>query len=243
MPNDICAEISDLLPAYALGALEAEEAARAGAHLPECPRCRAELEALQTVLVGLAHAAPRAQPPSRLRQRLLRHARASGDRRSRLRGQRWWAAVAAAILAIAVLGAQVIRLQAQLASLADAQAEQQYLLAIISDPEARRVRLSGPEGAEAYLIAAPGAAIGALVVHRLPPPPQGQVYQVWLLDSQADRVSAALFSPDEAGAAAVIVRAPAALADFDAIGVTNEPAGGSPGPTGTRVLGASIGDG
>jgi len=61
----------DDLPAYALGALEAEEARLVGGHLAICSRCRAIVKAYYAVICLLPYAAPPQSPPARLRWRLL----------------------------------------------------------------------------------------------------------------------------------------------------------------------------
>ena len=62
---------TDDLPAFALGALEAEEARLVGGHLAICSRCRAIVKAYHAVVCLLPYAAPPQSPPARLRWRLL----------------------------------------------------------------------------------------------------------------------------------------------------------------------------
>jgi anti-sigma-K factor RskA len=78
-----------------------------------------------------------------------------------------------------------------------------------------------------------------LVVYGLPQPPAGQVYQLWLIHN-GQRDSGGLFTVDDKGYAVLLVRSLHRFSEYQAIGVTNEPAGGSPGPTGTRVLAANF---
>jgi anti-sigma factor RsiW len=49
-------EVEELLGAYALDAVDADEAAAVEAHLAECPRCRAEVDAHREVAAHLANA-------------------------------------------------------------------------------------------------------------------------------------------------------------------------------------------
>jgi anti-sigma-K factor RskA len=63
--------IRTLLPAYALGALEAGEAVLVERTLPSSPALRQELDALRAVVGELAYAAPPAEPPERVRAALL----------------------------------------------------------------------------------------------------------------------------------------------------------------------------
>ncbi len=73
------------------------------------------------------------------------------------------------------------------------------------------------------------------VVYGLPQLPAGQLYQLWLIhDGQRD--SGGLFAVDDEGYAVLLIHAPRQLGQYQGLGVTNEPASGSPAPTGTRVL-------
>ena len=61
----------ELLPAYALGALDAEETGFVEEHLPDYPDCVAELAALRDGLALLAFAAPSVAPPARAKDALF----------------------------------------------------------------------------------------------------------------------------------------------------------------------------
>ncbi len=116
----------------------------------------------------------------------------------------------------------------------------------------RRVRAAETKYAEAVTVqmiatdAAAGAAgrlvpsldgrHGTLSVQGLPGLPPGSQYQLWLV-GDSGRTSGGVFSVDGAGCGVLRVSSPAELRAYTAFGVTVEPAGGSPGPTGPRVLG------
>jgi hypothetical protein len=75
----------------------------------------------------------------------------------------------------------------------------------------------------------------SLIVNRLPPPPAGLVYEVWLQRSRAaPSPTSALVSVSTAGAADVEV--PGDLAGVGQVTVTQEPAGGSRVPTHAPVI-------
>ncbi|NWG18957.1 MAG: anti-sigma factor [Chloroflexi bacterium] len=59
------------IPAFVLGALDADEAARVAAHLAACPSCRAEAESFRTVVGMLPYAAGAAEPPARVKRQLF----------------------------------------------------------------------------------------------------------------------------------------------------------------------------
>src|SRR5690606_3327630 len=65
------ADVYELIPVYALGALEEDEAQAVEAHLRECTACRAELAVYEDVADQLALAVPGAEPPPGLREELL----------------------------------------------------------------------------------------------------------------------------------------------------------------------------
>jgi len=69
-------ELHELTAAYALDALEPDEARAYEAHLDTCPRCREELAGLAGTASALAYAAAGPQPPAELRGRILETARA-----------------------------------------------------------------------------------------------------------------------------------------------------------------------
>jgi len=91
-------------------------------------------------------------------------------------------------------------------------------------PEARGNLIIDPEGTSAYLVA-----------DGLPTLPGDKSYQLWLADGDT-RFSVGVFRGNPAGEATVFVRSPKPLGDYSGCGITIEPAGGSPGPTGEQVL-------
>jgi anti-sigma-K factor RskA len=64
-----------MLPPYALGALEAEDARSLETHLAACAECRAELDEWRDTTAALAYAAERVEPSVRLRARILESVR------------------------------------------------------------------------------------------------------------------------------------------------------------------------
>lgn len=100
----------DVLPDYALGLLQADEAAGVAAHVAECELCRAELSLLQQVRAGITISTPRVNvaaivralpmPPGRLVVPRGLAARAWGTSR------RWQLAAASVVL---LLGGEMWR--------------------------------------------------------------------------------------------------------------------------------------
>ena len=101
---------------------------------------------------------------------------------------------------------------------------------------ARISLLAGTEAApqaSATLLQEPGVGSAFLLVNGLPTLPEGQEYQVWKITGQGP-ASAGIFSSTDSVEQLVNVST-----DFfgaDAVGVSIEPRGGSPQPTGDIVL-------
>jgi hypothetical protein len=96
---------------------------------------------------------------------------------------------------------------------------------------------SGPAG---YLYADPGGALGLMNCYWMPTLAANQTYQVWLVRADGVRESGGTFAVDDRGNASVVIRAPANFNSYTSVGVTAEPAPGSPGPTTPRVVWADL---
>ncbi|HUE75412.1 MAG TPA: anti-sigma factor [Chloroflexota bacterium] len=81
--------------------------------------------------------------------------------------------------------------------------------------------------------------VAVLIVNRLPPLPEDRVYQVWLIRN-GERTSGGWFRVDGDGFGWLKIDAPARLSEFQGVGITPEPPGGSAEPTGSRVLGGQL---
>ena len=75
-----------------------------------------------------------------------------------------------------------------------------------------------------------------MAVSGLAPLPSGRVYALWFVGVSAPPASAATFTVDTDGRAWVVVSVPLPLEETRAILVTEEPQGGSAGPTGPALL-------
>lgn len=95
------------------------------------------------------------------------------------------------------------------------------------------------EGRYASLVWSRGATdetwIALLSAHNLPPLDPQMTYQLWLVRGD-DRVSAGLFTVNADGNAQYLFNTDQPISAFEAIGVTSEPAGGSPAPTSPPVV-------
>ena len=189
-------EITELLGAYALDAVEDEERAEVQAHLTTCARCRAEVQEHLEVASLLAHEgadAPtglwqrisgsleEAQPGLRLVPAESASAPAPGPQ---ARPRRWLAAgavAAAAAVVVAVLGVQVVQQDDRIAELETALDDplQTAFAATLADPEAEVLELSSADGALRIRGAVARDGTGYLRADGLPPLDEGRTYQLW----------------------------------------------------------------
>ena len=207
--------VHDLTAAYALDALEPEEARGYEEHLAGCERCREELASLQGTAGALAYAAPPVHPPEELRGRILAAARAERPNVVPLRPRSWTAygpyvlTTVAAVAVIAIVGLAVwnVSLHNRLDSARQA---------------LRGVPLTGATGS---VVVSGGR--GALVVSHLAPAPAGKTYQAWVIqDGRA--TSAGTFA---GGGRTIVFRLDRALPAGAVVAVTLEPSGGVDQPT------------
>ncbi len=106
----------------------------------------------------------------------------------------------------------------------------------------RLVTLTGtPEAPEAKGAFYISDSSGLLVLHRLPPLPPQQTYEFWLIPAQGDPVPAGLIAMEEEGLQTVVISLENFPPDLTAVGLSIEPAGGSPTPTGPIVLFGEVG--
>ncbi|MAG36970.1 MAG: hypothetical protein CL878_12105 [Dehalococcoidia bacterium] len=152
------------------------------------------------------------------------------------------AAFALAVLSLVVaLGTAgwAISLQRQLSAQTAAQQTTQDTLAVMYSPGMVYRKLLGDEQgaptAKGRFYMVPTDRTAVFVVEGLPAPQPGRIYQLWLI-RDGERASGGLFAVDELGRARFLVQAPLALGTYETIGVTDEPMGGSLGPTGQRRL-------
>lgn len=231
--------------ALALDALDDDERAAALAHLAACADCRTRYAAAREVAALLARAVPPAAPPPGLGARIVAQALATPAAPSRRIAWPW---LAAAAVLVAVLGWNLglqmqLRAQAeQTAALAARLAAQEAAWQLLAQGTPVARPLVGTEiapRAQGALYLDPRGTTALLIVRDLPPPPPGKVYQLWLIHD-GQRASGGLFTVDERGVAVLLVQAPQPLRTYQAVGVTAEPPGGSPGPTGPRVIGGPL---
>jgi len=227
------------LPAMAVGALDADEAAALQVHLrtcETCPRELAEYEAASEVMLLVPPKAPRTALREMLRNRVAPSTRTPALRRWSL-GPVFMGAALAALLLLNVLSfVQVRALQGQTTALSRSLANSQTVLALVAAPRTHAVTGVGDQ-ASGSLVMNPDSHAAVLILSNLPDLESGKTFQIWLIEKDGGRVSAGLFR--SAGGQAVTLAELSNTTDlygYAGVGVTIEPDGGSSGPTSPPVF-------
>jgi anti-sigma-K factor RskA len=242
-----------LTGAYALDALDEVERRQFQAHLARCPDCAREVDELRATAARLGVAAAE-QPPESLRLRVMAQVastrqeplpatRAAPSRARHATGHAGWplrltaAAAALAAAAAVVLGVVSVRTAQQRdgvqAQLAQMQADYAPVAQLASAPDARGGSGAGVHGGTAFVLASHQLNRAVLLVSGLPAPPAGGTYQAWLIGEGHSR-SVGLVPPTTPARAGPLEFG--GLAGAAKVGLTIEPAGGSPQPTTTPVV-------
>jgi anti-sigma-K factor RskA len=250
-------DIQNLSGAYAIDAVDDDERARFEAHLAKSPQTQDEVASLQAAAGELSTTTP-ADPPPSLRESVLAQissirplppltsqdsaglelvaasepsgsaAAASLDSRREERARqarpalplgRWLAGVAAAV--VLVTGGLVWHPWSSGTSQVQLTAAQQ----VLQSKDAERVQARIGQ-ATATVVRSPSLRRAVIVTADLPAAPTGRVYELWL--QQGQRMVRAGLMPAGPGST-LLLQGDAASAK--AVGITIEPAGGSPTPT------------
>jgi anti-sigma factor RsiW len=220
--------LHDLTAAYALDALDAEDARAYEEHLAHCERCRDELASFSETAGALAYAVDSPAPPPELRSRILQQAARERSNVVPLRPR--WVAPLAAVAAVAAcaaiaLGLWAASLSGKLDSKNEALARQTRVAEILASPGARKVSF-----ARGSLVVEPGGR-AALVVRNLRDAAPGKTYEAWVADGGAPE-AAGVFD----GGRAVAFPLERPVAAGATVMVTEEKHGGVDAPTQTPFI-------
>lgn len=225
-------EIEDLLGAYALDAVDPDEAEAVERHLGECPRCADEVATHREVAATMANVgAPAPQgvwhkiadgmdeaPPALdlAPVRALRSGRVSVPVRPLA------ALAATAAVVIGALGVQAVRQDHRidrLPEIIEKRGLDEAVAAALFDAGARRVHLRSEDGRLSVRAVVQPNGNGYLVPENLPRLAQDRTYQLWALVGTS-LVSVGVLGPEPA------VAAFKADADLSLLAITEEQAGG-----------------
>jgi anti-sigma-K factor RskA len=234
--------VTDLIPTYALGSLDLDEVGQIEEHLSACEVCHAELVRFNSIVDDFPLAIQEHTLPNHLKTTILQQAakvtklqetrRTTSLRESRSRtawGMPAWGALGLVVLVLLAVSNLFLWQQVRVFENAATSA-------------LRTVRMNGtdfsPEATGMIVMSLDGE-YGTLVVDHLPPLEAERQYQLWLV-RDGMRTSGGIFSVSQEGYASLIVSSPDPLDSYQAFGITIEPYGGSPGPTGERVLAGQL---
>ena len=229
------------IPAYAIGALDADDTAALETHLKTCASCRTELTEYRQLSESLLTAVPPKQPPAALRIRL--ESKLPSTQKKTRPSWNWsfsQMAIGASLILLLMMNVYSI---GQLRSLQSTQIQLnrqiktgQTVMSMLSYPSTERVAINSDSVVGSILVDR-DRNIVALIVWNMPELPQNETYQIWLIDAQNQRISAGLFQADSGQSYTTQIVFPKQnLSGFTGVGVTVEPAGGSDQPTGERIL-------
>jgi anti-sigma factor RsiW len=263
--SNLCDDIQPWLAAYALG--DAEEGAAERAHLAVCPHCQHDLREYRLVAGMLPFSVPEAMPQPELRERVIAAVKRQvaestpapeplpaqlaariapalrpGGRRS------FWAALAFAVLALALLGWNISlrsELDRQTALVALSRQNWQTMIVLLDDTALAKYTVAadpapaaGQYPAHGHFWASPRVQVACLVVQGLPELRADQVYQVWLVRGN-EQASGGTFEV-HSGKAWTFVLSDESITSYNELFVTVEPTGGSSAPVGPRVMSGTL---
>lgn len=242
-------DLHTLTGAYALDALDDTEREAFEAHLPDCPTCAEEVEGFlaTTSMLGAAVAEP---PPAHLKGVVLdRVARtrqeppATAPRPrpretvvefSRGPARRAWLErmllPAAAALAVVVAGLSLV--VGNLNQRLDEVVPADDVAAVVAAEDLQSWETTLPDGGTARVVYSATRGEGWFVADGLETTEAGRIYELWLIDDEGP-APAGLFNASDGVAAH---RFTGRVDGVQAIGVTVEPAGGSPQPTTDPII-------
>lgn len=234
-----------LAAAHALGALEDDERRAFAAHLRACEACRQEAAEFEATAARLAAAVSQPPPPAAkaqvmaaidgVRQLPPRVAApgSAGPALGRILTRRAVPLALAASIAAAALGGIAVWQTRNGQDLEDRARQTQRQLdtisAVLAAPDARTVHGRAANGALTTVVASARQNKAVFTAANLPAPGAGQTYQLWF-DHDGTMRPAGLIDHD---GTVILAGSPA---DAGAVGLTLEPAGGSPRPTTDPLL-------
>jgi anti-sigma factor RsiW len=219
----------DDLPAFAIGALDAEEARAVRAHLDGCEACRAELRALDEAAFAIAGTAER-DVPAGLRDVIVERARREGAPHRTAS----FLDIFRRPVPVAFPVALAVLLAISLALYGGARRDSDRYASALSGIAGARVVALAPTGEVAgvrgsLVIPADGSA--PYLILDLPAAPSGKTWEAWVLRGETPLAAGIT---NDRGVTTLVLTAPFAIGD--GVAVTLEPSGGVDRVTGAPVL-------
>lgn len=223
-------DMHELAPFYALGALSDEELTAFESHLSSCADCRSEIDAADVAIGALARSVAEPAPAS-----IKANVMAEIDRAIESDGATdnvipLFRRIAPALVAVAAALALVFGI-----GLVN-DGTQTRIDSIVAADDATTVQFTPTIADTAEIVYVPSgeavfSATGLSQVH------ETETYQLWLIGSEGP-TPAGIFRPNEDGSALVLLDH--TVSPGLVLGLTIEPAGGSPAPTGEVLMAGDI---
>lgn len=229
----------ELIPAYAVGATDADETREVEAHLRGCPACRALAEEYRALGDDLLFAAPPTFAPAGLtedlRKRLSQEAAVPAKRAGWLD---WLRGRGLALGGVAL--ALLLLTNAYWVTRVNGLERQTRDFVAVTQSYGITLKVAdGTAHGDGVVYARPDSNVALLCVYALPQLEPGQTYQAWLV-RDGERVSAGTFNVNHNGYGALLIDAGSPVREYQQLGITVEPAGGSPAPTTPRIMGGDL---
>lgn len=252
--------IQELAAAYALGALEPAEAQAFEKLLATSPEAQRELAEYREVGALLALGSGTAALSPDLKQRVIARATAQKDARitPRHTGSRWapWVALAASLIAVVGMALswqglkqEVAQREAVIAALKDSLTRNEAELALrkrqvdaFLDPSISLIRMGKPGTPEPVVQLYWNQRLHQITAHafQLKSLASNRTYQLWFIPKNGKPIPSVTFNSEPSGHALVEAIAVPADVELAAAAITEEPEGGSPQPTTTPFLVATL---
>ncbi len=251
-----------LTGAYALNAVTESERTDFELHALADPQTLEEVRSLSETAALLAFGTPSEEPPPALKANIMAAIRQTGqlpatavvrdissarslarrDRGATRQRPRWVPAVAAAAALVLVAGVGIggwalghgFSQNNNDKQLAAEQTQQEAMLAIMGEPDAK-IATTTVGGTTVVTIAASGKANqAAIMVKDMPSAPAGKSYELWFISGTGAVPAGLMKDPGASPSSVQVLEGPVDGATH--IGITVEPAGGSPQPTTQPIL-------
>ena len=232
-------QIHEMLPAYALGCLDDDEAVLVSEHIAACAKCHGQFLEYRSTVDAMAYGSPGVCPPDSLKEKLIQKIQSSSTQPPVLQSAikyrnlkslwqslspAWAFASLALIVSLSVINLlqwhHTQKLQKEVAV-------DLLILKMKGTPKA-------PKGDGTFIISQ-NRKKGVLVASDLPIPKENQQYQLWM-KKNGQQVSGGVFPVTPTGYAVVEIQSKEALSNFQSFEITLEPVGGSLTPSDYIVM-------
>jgi Anti-sigma-K factor rskA/Putative zinc-finger len=248
-----CQQCRDDLAEYDLGSADAARAEQVAAHLAACPACRRELEEVRTGWAAMPQALTPIEPSRDLFDRIsarIDSAASPTIQTSRVERVLSYLVAAAVFIGLTIglwrlsQPAEDSAVRQSAEQLARRLGKLQEMERLLSADDVRLVSLTdrASDGEfEGFLLWDVPARQWHFYANHLPPPPEGQAYQVWIFGAQGKYYPGPMLkrNAEGIGSAVVNLREQEVREAVKTI-VTLEPATGSEKPTGKVFLEAAL---